>query len=276
MSACSSCGAHDDLSYARKVADGLRAVLAGRSERFQLEYPCDGPDQPRWFLLTLTPFPSDGPVRVVVAHENVTALKLAQRHALQQAERLLAAYGGTVRAVALAVEKRDPYTFGHQQQVAQLCEGIAVQLGLDAQRREGLRLGATIHDIGKIFVPAEILNRPGRLSAPEMQIIRTHPESGHELLKDIEFPWPIADMVRHHHELLDGSGYPDHLAGDALCLEVRILTVADVFDAITSHRPYRPAKPFAEGQRALTEGRGSWYDPLVVDALFAHLESARR
>jgi putative nucleotidyltransferase with HDIG domain len=264
--------AEQDEAIAIAVAAGLRQVLAGQRDKFQLEYPCDSPTERRWFLLTITPFPSGQHLRAVVAHEELTALKLAQERALQQSEQLNAAFISAIDAIARFVEKRDPYTAGHQHQVSALCANIARHLGLAEERVQGLILGAKIHDIGKIAVPAEILGKPGRLSPPEFALIRYHPETGLDILQGIDFPWPIADMVHQHHERFDGSGYPQGLVGEAICLEARILAVADVFDAIISHRPYRAARAWAEGVAELQRGRGSAYDPAVVDACLAYLD----
>lgn len=264
--------AEQDEAIALAVAAGLRKVLAGENDKFQLEYPCDSPSERRWFLLTITPFPAGKLLRAVVAHEELTELKLAQERTLQQSEQLNAAFTSAIDAIALFVEKRDPYTAGHQHQVSALCAAIAARLGLSEAQLQGLLLGARIHDIGKIAVPAEILGKPGRLSAPEFALIRCHPETGLDILRGIDFPWPIADMVYQHHERFDGSGYPQGLVGEAICLEARILAVADVFDAITSHRPYRAARPWEDGVAELQRGRGSIYDPVVVDACLACLE----
>jgi PAS domain S-box-containing protein/putative nucleotidyltransferase with HDIG domain len=181
-------------------------------------------------------------------------------------DRLGAVLEGTIRAVALTVEKRDPYTAGHQRRVAELAVAIGQELGLPGERIEGLRLGATIHDIGKIYVPAEILARPGRLSPPEMEIIKTHTSVGFEIVQGIDFPWPIAQMILQHHERLDGSGYPQGLKGEQIILESRILGVADVVEAMSSHRPYRPGLGL---DVALAQGRkeaGSKLDTEVVAA----------
>ncbi|TCW32914.1 HD-GYP domain-containing protein [Gulbenkiania mobilis] len=266
----------EDTLIARQVAQGLREVLSGRREKFQLEYPCPSPTESRWFLVTITPFPHPGQLRVVVAHEDLTALKQAQETTLRQTAQLAGAFSSTVDAIALFVEKRDPYTAGHQHQVAVLCERIARRMGLDAARRHGLVLGAKIHDIGKIAIPADILGKPGRLSPPELEIIRSHPETGYDILRGIDFPWPIADMVYQHHERLDGSGYPQGLQGDAICLEARIIAVADVYDAITSHRPYRPARPMETGLCELMDGRGRLYDREVVDAFIAVMQTPEK
>jgi PAS domain S-box-containing protein/putative nucleotidyltransferase with HDIG domain len=171
----------------------------------------------------------------------------------------------TIRAMSLTVEKRDPYTAGHQNKVAQLSVAIGRELGMNEDSLEGLRLGATIHDIGKIYVPAEILNRPGKLTKAEFEIIKSHAEVGYDIIKDVHFPWPVADMVIQHHERMDGSGYPRGLKGDEIILEARILAVADAVEAITSHRPYRAAKGMDKAISVIEAGRGTLYDDKVVE-----------
>ena len=187
----------------------------------------------------------------------------------QAAERLTKALVQTVQAVALTIEKRDPYTAGHQQRVAALASAIATALGFSDERVEGLRLGSLIHDIGKIYIPAEILNRPGQLSATEFDLVKTHVEVGYEIIKDVDLGWPVAQMVVQHHERLDGSGYPRGLRGDEIIPEARVLAVADVVEAMTSHRPYREELGLEAALREIGRGRGSRYDPLVVDACVA-------
>lgn len=171
----------------------------------------------------------------------------------------------TIEAVSLTLEKRDPYTAGHQQRVVQLAVAIAQELGFDEQRIEGLRLAALVHDIGKINVPAEILNRPGRLSKSEFGIIKSHPQVGYDILKGVEFDWPIADIVLQHHERCDGGGYPNGLKCEQIVPEARILAVADVVEAITSHRPYRPGLGIDAALGELEQGRGRLYAEDVVD-----------
>nr|WP_305910148.1 HD-GYP domain-containing protein [Methylomarinum sp. Ch1-1]MDP4519669.1 HD-GYP domain-containing protein [Methylomarinum sp. Ch1-1] len=189
-----------------------------------------------------------------------------QQEHLKSANQLKEALIGTIRAIALTVEKRDPYTAGHQSRVADLAAAIAEELGLDQERIEGLRLGATIHDIGKIYIPAEILNRPGRLSEHEFGMIKSHAEVGYDIIKDVQFPWPVADMVLQHHERLDGSGYPNGLKGDEIILEARILAAADAVEAITAHRPYRPGLGINTALDEIESKRGLTYDADVVDA----------
>ncbi|MBI5782849.1 MAG: GAF domain-containing protein, partial [Gammaproteobacteria bacterium] len=200
--------------------------------------------------------------------------RLQEQH-LRGAERLKQALVGTIQAVATTVEKRDPYTAGHQQRVAQLCVAIASELGLDPERIEGLRLGALIHDIGKIYVPAEILNRPGRLTAAEFEIIKSHPQVGYDIIKDVKFSWPIAEMILQHHERQDGSGYPHGLKGEAIVHEARILAVADVIEAMSSHRPYRPARGVEPALEEIRRNRGRHYDPEVVDACLRLFERGK-
>ena len=173
---------------------------------------------------------------------------------------------GTIQAIAAMVEMRDPYTAGHQRRVAQLAAAIAVEMGLPEEQVRGIHLAGTIHDLGKIQTPAEILSKPGKLSASEFSLIKDHPQNGYEILKDIEFPWPIAQMVWQHHEKLDGSGYPQGLQGDAILLEARIMTVADVVEAMSSHRPYRPGMGMDVALAEIGKGRGTHYDPDAVDA----------
>ena len=189
-----------------------------------------------------------------------------QQEHLKSANQLKEALIGTIRAIALTVEKRDPYTAGHQSRVADLAAHIARELGMDEDRIEGLRLGAMIHDIGKIYVPAEILNRPGRLTENEFGIIKSHAQVGYDIIKDVKFPWPVADMVLQHHERLDGSGYPRNLKSVEIILEARIIGVADAVEAITAHRPYRPSLGLDKALNEIKSKRGQFYDPDVVDA----------
>jgi len=172
----------------------------------------------------------------------------------------------TIMALASMVEKRDPYTAGHQRRVAALAIAIATDMGLSLEKIKGLHMAAVVHDIGKIHIPAEILSTPSPLSSAEYEIIKTHPKAGWEVLKKIDFPWPVAEMVYQHHERLDGSGYPRGLKGDEILLESRILMVADVIDAMSTHRPYRPAFSLLTALQEVMEHKGTLYDESVVDA----------
>lgn len=180
--------------------------------------------------------------------------------------RVQATMEATIQALASTVEFRDPYTAGHQRRVGQLAVAIGRELQLDADRVNGLYLAAIVHDIGKIRVPAEVLTRPGKLSGIEFDMVKTHVEAGYDILKSIDFPWPIADIVRQHHERLNGSGYPAGLGAGALLLESRILSVADVVEAIASFRPYRPALGIDHALAEVAAGRGVLFDSAAVDA----------
>jgi putative nucleotidyltransferase with HDIG domain len=197
--------------------------------------------------------------------EDITERKQAEE--LQQTfERLRITLDGTVHALAATAETTDPYTAGHQQRVARLAGAIAREMGLSEKQIDGLTVAGTLHDIGKIYVPPSILSRPGKLSEIEFSLIKAHPVVGHDILKTVEFPWPIAEIVMQHQERLDGSGYPRGLRGDDILIEARILCVADVVEAMSSHRPYRPALGIDKALDEITAGRGTQYDPDVVDA----------
>ncbi len=171
----------------------------------------------------------------------------------------------SVAALATVVEQRDPYTSGHQSQVAHLAETIAREMNLPDNMIEGINLAAVVHDVGKISIPTEILSKPGELSELEFSLIKLHPERGYDVLKGIDFPWPIAQIVLQHHEKIDGSGYPQGLSDDIL-LEARIISVADTIEAMASHRPYRDSLGIDCALEEVKSGRGVKYDPDVVDA----------
>ena len=173
---------------------------------------------------------------------------------------------GTIHAMAMTVEMRDPYTAGHQRQVADLASAIAVKMGIPREQRDSIHLAGTIHDIGKMQVPTEILSKCGKLTELEFDMIKTHSQAGYDILKTIEFQWPIAEFVLQHHERMDGSGYPSGLKGESILIEARILSVADVVDAIVPHRPYRPALGIEKAQEEIFDNRGIVYDSDVVDA----------
>ncbi|WP_084668816.1 HD domain-containing phosphohydrolase [Spirulina major] len=189
-----------------------------------------------------------------------------QQQRLQATLQLNQVLESTIMALVSTLACRDPYTAQHQKRVADLTVRIAVQMGLDSALHQGLYLGAAIHDVGKIYVPSDILNRPGKLSVAEFEIIKSHPMVGAQIVKDIAFPWPIQDLILQHHERLDGSGYPAGLVGDQILLEARILSVADVVEAMSSHRPYRSALGLDAALDVVRSGRGILYDADVVDA----------
>ena len=170
------------------------------------------------------------------------------------------------RAGAVTVETRVPYTAGHQREVADLSRAIAMELKPTSDRIDGIQMAAMVHDLGKISVPADILSKPTKLTKIEFELIKTHPQSGYDILKDIDFPWPIARMILEHHERMDGSGYPRKLRGDDILLESRILAVADVVESMASHRPYRPALGLNAALEEIEKNRGIIYDADAVDA----------
>jgi putative nucleotidyltransferase with HDIG domain len=164
------------------------------------------------------------------------------------------------------MEWRDPYTAGHQKRVAQISMALARKLGMDNDTIQALYMAAMVHDIGKVAVPAEILTKPTHLTELEMKMVQEHAETGFQILKDIPFPWPIAEMVHQHHERLDGSGYPKGLIGDQITQEARILAVADTIEAMATHRPYRPARGLNAAMDEIRAEAGIKLDSKVVDA----------
>lgn len=182
------------------------------------------------------------------------------------AEKLYRSLMETIGIARQLVELRDPYTAGHEKHVGDLAKAIAAQMGFDINRQEGLMIAGYLHDIGKIIVPVEILCKPGKITVAEFDLIKGHVQAGYDLLKNVTFPWDISRSVLEHHERLDGSGYPNHLRADQISIEGRILAVADVVEAMSSYRPYRPALGLEVALAEIERGRGSVYDELVVDA----------
>ncbi|WP_146214623.1 MASE3 domain-containing protein [Azospirillum thermophilum] len=194
----------------------------------------------RTIELAVRPLPSDTGALVAVLRD-VTGKRELERQALRHAAALRRSLVETIGVVSQMVAMRDPYTAGHQRRVACLAYEIAREMGLEEEEAVGIALAGTVHDIGKISVPAEVLNRPGRLTAIEYELLKTHAQAGYEIIKNAQLPWPVADMIHQHHEKLDGSGYPQGLKGEQIVRGARILAVADVVEAMASHRPYRPA-----------------------------------
>ncbi len=241
----------------------LRRVLATREIVADVELSGEGAREPGMVhdcLVTFYPVSIAGAVTGV----GVVIVDVTERKRAEVAQAALVR--ASILAIAAVVEARDPYTAGHQGRVAELAAAIAAELGQDAHETEGIRLAASIHDIGKIAVPSEILNKPGPLSAPEVELIKEHAQAGHDIVAGIDFPWPIAEMILQHHERLDGSGYPQGLRGDGILLGARIIAVADVVDAMEAHRPYRPARGPEAAMATLIDGRGALFDAGVVDA----------
>jgi PAS domain S-box-containing protein/putative nucleotidyltransferase with HDIG domain len=202
----------------------------------------------------------------LVSVRNITDRKQMEDELQQSLVKLENTIQNTLQAMAKIQEARDPYTTGHQLRVAALAQEIAKEMYLPEEWIRGIHVAALIHDIGKIYVPAEILSRPSKLTASEFALVKTHPSVGHDILKTIEFPWPIADVVLQHHERLDGSGYPRGLKTGNILLEAQILAVADVVEAMSSHRPYRPAHSLDTTLEEISKNKGRLYEPDVVDS----------
>lgn len=201
----------------------------------------------------------------VWSFRDITDFKRTEEELRYTLKTLRMALGGTIQAIALTVEKRDPYTAGHQQRVSDLARAIATEMNLSKKVIDGIRLAGSIHDLGKSSVPTDILSKPGKLTEHEFAIIKSHPEVGFDILKGIRFPWPIAKTVLQHHERLDGSGYPAGLKGDAIIVEARVIAVADVVEAISSHRPYRPGLGMNVAINEINKGKGIIYDAHAVE-----------
>jgi len=199
--------------------------------------------------------------------ENLEQMVADRTAELQEAlAKLRKSMEGIIQAMSMTVESRDPYTAGHQHRVANLAHAIGKEVELSEERLEGVWMAGMIHDLGKISVPAEILAKPGKLNEMEFSIIKNHAQVGFDILKNIDFPWPIAQMVLQHHERIDGSGYPQGLAGDDILWESKILGVADVVEAMASHRPYRPALGIEKALEEISNKANIFYPSDVVEA----------
>jgi PAS domain S-box-containing protein len=206
---------------------------------------------------------------------DITELKKLEHERQESLDRLRKSLGATVRAMSLTVETRDPYTAGHQRRVADLAYAIAMEMKLDENLSDGLRMAGAIHDLGKLSIPAEILTKPTKLTHIEFEIVKTHSQAGYDILKDIDFPWPIARIVLEHHERINGSGYPRHLKKDEILLESKILTVADVVEAMASHRPYRPSLGIAPALQEIAKNKEILYDADIVNICLKLFEEKR-
>ena len=208
----------------------------------------------------------EGKTTYLASLRDITDRKSMQLRLQVSLDNLKEVMDGTIRAMALAVEMRDPYTSGHQHRVAQLAQAIAGEIRLPAEDNEGDYMAASIHDIGKISLPAEILSKPVKLTDIERQMIQAHSKVGYDILNGVDFSWPISQIVLQHHERMDGSGYPHGLGGKEILMGARIVGVADVVETMASHRPYRPSIGMDKALEEITDNRGVLYDPRVVDA----------
>jgi PAS domain S-box-containing protein/putative nucleotidyltransferase with HDIG domain len=229
-----------------------------------------------WVRWEIRPWHEEGEVigGIILFSEVITARKAAECELRASNERLERLSKSITAAMGRVVEARDPYTKGHEERVAVIARAIAVKLGMDEHDVEGIEVAALVHDIGKLSVPSEILNKPGKLSPAEFDVVRWHSEAGYEILKDLEFDWPIAEMVLQHHERMDATGYPRGLSGDEILTAARVIAVADVIEAMASHRPYRPTLGVEAAISELTEHSAA-FDPQIVEAAVELLESGR-
>ena len=200
------------------------------------------------------------------AQRELAGRKRAEAETQRYSEKLQELIKNITRAITLTTELRDPYTSGHQQRVTQLACAIAEEMGLDQETLAKISVAGSLHDIGKLHIPSEILTRSGKLTDLEFDMIKTHPKVGYNIIKTIEFPWPVAPIVLQHHERMDGSGYPSGLSAKDILLEARILGAADVVEAMSAHRPYRPALGIEKALEEISQKSGSLYDPEVVEA----------
>ncbi|MDP1672064.1 MAG: PAS domain S-box protein [Burkholderiales bacterium] len=207
-----------------------------------------------------------GQPAIIGLMQDITSKKQAERDSREYLSNLEASLMGTVGVAVNLSAIRDPYNASHQRRVAEIAAAIGVEMGFDANRQQGLRIAGMLHDIGKMSVPAEILVKPGRLSALEYILVQNHTVAGYDILKAVKFQWPVAEIALQHHERMDGSGYPKGLKGDEILQESRIIAVADVIEAMSSHRPYRPSLGIHAALTEIESGRGNHYDPAVTDA----------
>jgi putative nucleotidyltransferase with HDIG domain len=207
---------------------------------------------------------------------DITARKHTEEALQRSYQQLRETFIETVNALASTVEMKDPYTAGHQRWVTRLACAIANEMGLSEERIEGIRMAGLIHDIGKINIPAEILSKPGQLSELQYNMVKIHPQVGCDILREIKFPWPVAEIVLQHHERMNGSGYPERRSGEEIILEARILAVADTVEAMASHRPYRVAHGIESALEEISRNKGILYDPVVVAACLLLFEKGFR
>lgn len=249
------------------VREKIRQRLSGETESARYEFRGRRRDG---ILIDVGVHGSRGMIQgrhvIIGMIQDITERRLGEEKIRSYVERLERSIMSTVQAISQMVDLRDPYTSGHERRVGDLAAAIGREMGMNEHQTTGLRVAGNVHDVGKIAVPAEILSKPTRLSPAEFAIVKTHAEQGYEILKDIDFPWPVTAAVHQHHERLDGSGYPKGLRGDDICIEARILAVADVVESMSTHRPYRPALGVEAAFAELQKHRGILYDPAAVDS----------
>ena len=256
----------DTLPPGEQAAGSLKKLkhLWESGGRIEREYFVNG--KTKVLDLTITPCMWHGRRSVFGLGTDITDRKQAEEKLLRTLESLRNAFGTIIKVMVSAVEVRDPYTAGHQIRSADLARNIAKEMGLPQEKIDGIRMAGSIHDIGKLSIPAEILSKPTRLTEVEFSLIKEHSRSGYEILKDVESPWPLAEIIYQHHERMDGSGYPRNLKGNDILIEARIMAVADVVESMASHRPYRPGLGIDAALEEISKNRDILYDPEVSDA----------
>ncbi|HNY49517.1 MAG TPA: PAS domain S-box protein [Smithella sp.] len=253
----------------KKVFDAYHRIYTTGESNKELAWQITGKDGTKKYIEGFVSLLKDASGKPTgfrgITHE-ITERKLAEEKLQQTLESLRRAIGTTIQVLVSALESRDPYTAGHQVRVADIARAIATEIGLDKEMIEGIRMAGVIHDIGKLSIPTEILTKPTKLTDLEFSLIKQHAQIGYEMLKNIESPWPLANIVLQHHERINGSGYPGNLKEDEILLESRILAVADVVEAMASHRPYRPSLGIEFALEEIEKNSGILYDALVADA----------
>jgi PAS domain S-box-containing protein len=260
---------YTDKEELKKIFDAYNRVYATGEPNKEVTWQITGKDGAKRHIegfISLLKDPSGNPKGFRGIAHDITERKLAEAKLQQTLESLKKAVGTTISVLISALESRDPYTAGHQSNSASLACAIAAEMGLCHDKIEGILMAGCIHDIGKLAIPAEILTKPTKLTNLEYSLIKEHPQCGFEMLKDVESPWPLAQIVYQHHERLNGSGYPRNLKGDEIIMEARIMAVADVVEAMGSHRPYRAALGIEAALEEIEKNRGTLYDADVVNA----------
>ena len=247
-----------------ETAQHIKRIIEQGYDRFETRHRCkDG----RIIELEISAKYSDVEGgQFVILIRDITERKRDEEEIKQSHDRLQKALESIIWATAATVEARDPYTAGHQQRVTNISLVIANEMRLSEEKKQEIRMAGMVHDLGKVCIPAEILSKPGKLNSVEFSMVKMHPQAGHDIFKNVDLPWPIADILLQHHERLDGSGYPRRLKGKDILLAARIIAVADVVEAMASHRPYRPALGIDKALEEISDKRGILYDPDVVDA----------
>ena len=247
--------------------DDQEVIISGKPKRDIIE-PYDTPEGTRWAITDKIPYKDKkGKVTGVISlSKDITVQKKSEEELQQSYQKLKKTIDAAIDTMSRIIEAKDSYTSGHQHRVCQLAVPLARELGLSPDKIEGIRIASLIHDIGKIGLPAEILSKPAKLTDIEFSLIKGHSQIGYDILKSIDFSYPVAQIALQHHERLDGSGYPNNLKGDEILLEAKIIGVADVVEAMSSFRPYRPALGIDAALEEISKNKGILYDPEVVDA----------